>query len=345
MLHVFRATHLDREYGDPTYGGVTANHDKLIVIGTQRHGQPMQVLAPENQDYEVSDSAPGAVLLENESPELYGPVLIPLDFVDTENPGKFKVPKWFVGPVGGGNFAGTGDSRWASLGDTVGAGRHLDVVPVYDRIENMWKYQISTTGQANILGFWDYDREATLKCPSCGWSGCGAGHEDFFQDLLDVRCPDCEDMILIVNYPTLVETQVAAKAGDQRAQAELPKIEAAEARAQRAVASELREAAQLPDLEGDRIVIEWDFDQRDDDAWTILRRDDQEIWRESAYYEGYRRFAEVFHILRDRYGSRLAEVRPTPASKLYLYGDKLSAPETVASLNASLTQKTEPPRA
>jgi hypothetical protein len=63
---------------------------------------------------------------------------------------------------------------------------------------------------------------------------------------------------------------------------------------------------------------------------------DQEIWRELAYYEGYRRFAAVFEILRERYGSRLAEVRPTPASELYLYGDKLSAPDTIDALNASL---------
>jgi hypothetical protein len=55
-----------------------------------------------------------------------------------------------------------------------------------------------------------------------------------------------------------------------------------------------------------------------------------------AYYEGYRRFAAVFEILRERYGSRLAEVRPTPASELYLYGDKLSAPDTIDALNASL---------
>ena len=35
-------------------------------------------------------------------------------------------------------------------------------------------------------------------------------------------------------------------------------------------------------------------------------------------------------------GSRLLEVQPTPASEVYLYGDKLTAPQTVARLNATL---------
>ena len=83
-------------------------------------------------------------------------------------------------------------------------------------------------------------------------------------------------------------------------------------------------------------MIDWDLEGQDDEDWTVLRHDGQEIWRELAYYEGYQRFAAVFEILRERYGSRLAEVRPTPASEVYLYGDKLSAPETVERLNASL---------
>ena len=68
----------------------------------------------------------------------------------------------------------------------------------------------------------------------------------------------------------------------------------------------------------------------------MLRHGGQEIWRELAFFEGYERFAVVFEILRERYGSRLTEVRPTSASELYLYGDKLSAPATIERLNASL---------
>ena len=64
----------------------------------------------------------------------------------------------------------------------------------------------------------------------------------------------------------------------------------------------------------------------------------REIWRELAYFEGYTRFEKVFAILGERYGSRFREVRPTPESELYLYGDRLSAPDIVRRLNATLSE-------
>ena len=189
---------------------------------------------------------------------------------------------------------------------------------------------------AKHVNYWDYDPNATLTCPACGWAGSGAGNESYFEELLDVRCPDCDRMLLIVAFPTIEETRAAAAAGNPRAQAELPNVDAREAFLERAQQLELTEAAQLPELDGDRLVIDWDLEDRDNEKWTVLRHNDREIWRELAYYEGYQRFAAVFEILRERYGERLAEVRPTPASEMYLYGDKLSAPETIGRLNASL---------
>jgi tetratricopeptide (TPR) repeat protein len=190
--------------------------------------------------------------------------------------------------------------------------------------------------QKKHLNYYDYDRDEPLTCPSCGWSGRGADNEEYFEELLDVRCPRCDRMVLIVSLPTGEETRAAAAAGNPDAQGELPDVEARETFLERAQGLELKEAAQLPELGGKRLVIEWDFEVRGDDRWTVLRHGRREIWRELAYWEGYERFAEVFALLRERYGSRLAEVRPTPASEVYLYGDELSAPQTIECLNASL---------
>src|SRR4051812_7680742 len=192
---------------------------------------------------------------------------------------------------------------------------------------------------AKHLNYWDYDRDAALTCPSCGWSGLGADHENYFEELLDVSCPKCDRMLLIVAFPTIEETRAAAAAGNARAQAELPNVDAREERLNRAQDLELKTADQLPDLEGDTLRVDWDLEERDDEHWTVLRHGDREIWRELAYYEGYQRFAAVFELLRERYGSRLAEVRPTPASEVYLYGDKLSAPHSIDALNASLRRE------
>jgi len=190
--------------------------------------------------------------------------------------------------------------------------------------------------RADYLAYYDYDRDAALTCPGCGWTGCASGHEDLHSDLLDVCCPECGYMILVVPYPTLAEARAAAAAGNLAAQEDLPSIEAQVERCRRAEQSELTGGADLPDLDGDRLIIEWDFEETDDERWTILRHGTRQLCRELAYYEGYSRFTEVFEILRARYGLRLAEVRPTPASELNLYGDKLYARRMVDDLNASL---------
>lgn len=192
---------------------------------------------------------------------------------------------------------------------------------------------------AKTIGYWDYDPEALLRCETCGWRGPGSANQEPYDTLLDVHCPECDRMLLIVPYPTTKQTRAAAAAGNERAIAELPSYERMEARAERAKGTHLTAPEQLPELAGEELVIEWDLEEADDERWTVLRHDGAELWRELAYWEGYERFAEVFTIGAARYGERLAELRPTEASEMYLYGDKLSAPDTVAALNAGLKER------
>jgi hypothetical protein len=195
---------------------------------------------------------------------------------------------------------------------------------------------------ATIILYWDFDsqRDTPLTCPVCGWTGSAEENMDVHDDLFDVCCPKCDRMILIVRFPTVAETRAAAATGNQRAAASLPSMEAQQkARSEwwnRASESLLRDAAQLPDLDGDRLVIVWDIETIDDEQWTVLRHDDQEICREMAFWEGIGRFADVVEILRSRYGRRLVEVRPTPASEPYLWGDKYGVDKTIESINAAL---------
>jgi hypothetical protein len=99
----------------------------------------------------------------------------------------------------------------------------------------------------------------------------------------------------------------------------------------------LREPAELPALVGDQLLIDWDFEDRDGEQWTDLRHGDVQIWREVAFWEGIGRFAEVVKILQAaRYGSRLIEVRPTPASELSLWSDKSGVDSMIAEINTSL---------
>lgn len=53
---------------------------------------------------------------------------------------------------------------------------------------------------AVIIEYSEYDRERELDCSVCGWHGLGQVNTDS-DFCLDVSCPNCNKMLLIVNYP------------------------------------------------------------------------------------------------------------------------------------------------
>jgi hypothetical protein len=55
---------------------------------------------------------------------------------------------------------------------------------------------------SEYANFWDYDRDAVVSCPSCGWTGRPGDNEGIHRDLLDVCCPECKRILLIVPFPT-----------------------------------------------------------------------------------------------------------------------------------------------
>ena len=77
---------------------------------------------------------------------------------------------------------------------------------------------------AKQVMYYNYDRSETVEC-RCGWSGQPGAYEDYFHELLDVTCPRCDTMLLIVPYPTRAQTEEAAAAGNEEAIAELERIE------------------------------------------------------------------------------------------------------------------------
>jgi hypothetical protein len=58
---------------------------------------------------------------------------------------------------------------------------------------------------ASIIEYKDYNEAIALTCPVCGWKGVvSEGDVNTDSDYaLDVSCPNCEKMLLVVNYPTV----------------------------------------------------------------------------------------------------------------------------------------------
>jgi hypothetical protein len=188
---------------------------------------------------------------------------------------------------------------------------------------------------ARILDYYDYDEKAKIQCPNCDWSGPGSsGGMEIHSELFDVSCPRCRTMLLIVGYPTIEETKAAAEVGNPAALADMDQALMVEGFRERWHASKLKEVSDLPDIEGDgRFDLAWDMRADDDggDHLTVIRQGERVIWTEVAAYEGIDRFFEVLRLLRERYGNRLRFLLPTPSSEVYLYGDKLSAPDRLVA--------------
>ena len=60
---------------------------------------------------------------------------------------------------------------------------------------------------AKIIEYADYDENHLLECPVCGWQGSPkeSGWIEYHDDLLDVSCPNCEKMLLVVSYPLVAK--------------------------------------------------------------------------------------------------------------------------------------------
>ena len=80
------------------------------------------------------------------------------------------------------------------------------------------------------FAYWDYDANEVLRCGQCGWSGRAGDYQDLFREVMSVSCQSCDTMLLVVQYPTLAETEAAAQAGVPRAAEELAELNAARTR-------------------------------------------------------------------------------------------------------------------
>lgn len=91
-------------------------------------------------------------------------------------------------------------------------------------------------------------------------------------------------------------------------------------------------ATQLPELEGETLILTWDQIEAD----SLILQGDSIIWREKTGWQVYDRFEEIAIILKQKYGKRLIDIVPTPRSLYALYGDSTAASFHVTSVRESL---------
>ncbi|MDA8417545.1 MAG: hypothetical protein M0Z90_00780 [Desulfobacteraceae bacterium] len=190
---------------------------------------------------------------------------------------------------------------------------------------------------ALILDYFGDWRTRRLTCPACGWTGTfQEGNWELFEALEDCHCPGDHGgsqapMLAILPFPTLAEWEAHEA---QLSSAERAYVGRVRDGRERFMARKLKGADELPDLPGEALDLAWD--QAGDEV--VIRLGDREVWREPVRYESLWRYEQVLALLRTKYGARLRDLAPTPASEYHLYGDQTAAPHAVARLRKRLRE-------
>jgi hypothetical protein len=128
---------------DCTNGGITSTVKTVTVVGYQKRIEaypgvrpPVLHVPADMRVFAPDDDAPAVVLVESPNrvnDGRYGPYLTPLEYA-------MGGVRNGVGPMAGGNHAGTSDSRW---GDFLWKyfGCNGDAVRVHDRVETAEQYR------------------------------------------------------------------------------------------------------------------------------------------------------------------------------------------------------------
>lgn len=172
------------------------------------------------------------------------------------------------------------------------------------------------------------------ECLSCGWSG--PARETRQLEIMDFGteqgCPACGTYLALTEFP------LADEAAQDPA---VPEADRAIARltltlCERAMAAELKDIAQLPELDPMPLVLAWDIEGRGlGNTWAVIRAGGVEVWREHSAYEDFDRAAEVIALLQRRYPT-LRRVEFSPRAFHDLCGDALHAPRYLDGINARL---------
>ncbi len=153
---------------------------------------------------------------------------------------------------------------------------------------------------------------------------------EYYRELMDSSCPKCDPVdapiLAIVSYPTLEQMR---SSGDPEGVRQAEQIEEFRKKFE---TKKLRGKEQLPDLGATSFTLAWDFVEAKGEQFTVIRYGDRVLFSEPALWECFGRFEKVCEIVREKYGTNVIDLVPTPSSELYLYGDALSSPDFVRNV-------------
>lgn len=77
----------------------------------------------------------------------------------------------------------------------------IDITRRFVEPKSLTNEEFHSLTSAGHLKWEEYDRSARYQCRACGQIALAEDNETLFDGLLDVRCPGCDCILLVVDYP------------------------------------------------------------------------------------------------------------------------------------------------
>jgi hypothetical protein len=76
-----------------------------------------------------------------------------------------------------------------------------DLQNIVRKFQSIGKGKFMSDNPAKMLEYTDYNENMPIQCSVCGWKGTpkDSGWIEYYDELFDVSCPNCEKMLLIVD--------------------------------------------------------------------------------------------------------------------------------------------------
>ena len=115
-MGILASIYEDKEIGNCSAGGISSKASTVCVVNI-------------DGPFEPNEKHPGVEIIAHPAGLDYGPIAVPVD-----------KPEGCVGPMAGGAYIGTSDSRFSAKMKSLGAG-YADIVRLHDRFETPELYE------------------------------------------------------------------------------------------------------------------------------------------------------------------------------------------------------------
>ena len=166
-------------------------------------------------------------------------------------------------------------------------------------------------------------RNTSVDCGYCKWAGVGKDtlQGELYSTFVERICPKCGEHILVLEFPTLVETE---KNWYNISEADRQVHDIVTEGIREKDRYSLKSISQLPEIDSNSFTLTWDTEHNEwSNNFYIIKHGEQLIWRQPALFEDHMTFYEVAVMCKKKYGSRLRDIVQTKRSEYSMYGDQL----------------------